>query len=172
MQIEITTNTDVAAAALSAINNRIEVALRSAMLDANSLLLRQVRDYPAPPDPIQGPANVPVRSFTTRGGQTVRLRANRASGKGVTFQRASTLRYKRTNTLYRSWAPVLRDEGADLTGGVTSSGQIAPYNRYVQDAAYQATIHQGRWDTVQTIGRRSEAQIQGIFAARIAAAVG
>jgi hypothetical protein len=172
MEVSISVNTDTARAALSAINNRIDVALRSAMQDANSLLLRQVRDYPAPPDPIQGPANVPVRSFTTRGGQTVRLRANRAIGKGITFQRASTLRYKRTNTLYRSWQPVLRGEGADLTGGVVSSGQIAPYNRYVQDAAYQARIHQGRWDTVQVIGERSTAQINEMFANRIRAATG
>jgi hypothetical protein len=172
MLIEITADTNAARAALGNINARIDAAMRAAMIEANTLLHERVRDYPPPPPAIQGPANVPVRSFTTRRGQTVHIRASKASGRGITLRKASTLRYRRTNTLYRSWATVLRGGGAELVGGVVSSGQIAPYNRYVQDAAYQASIHQGRWETAQAIGRRSEAQIQGIFAARIAAAVG
>jgi hypothetical protein len=152
--------------------------MRAAMIEANSLLHEQVRDYPAPPSPIQGPAYTPVRKFTTRYGQSVQLRANRASGRGISMQRAADLRYKRTNTLYRSWSTVLKGGGAELIGGVTNNGEMTkrgsglPYVRYVQDAAYQATIHQGRWDTVQAIARRSEREVQDIFAARIAAITG
>jgi hypothetical protein len=67
---------------------------------------------------------------------------------------------------------VLKGGGAELIGGVVSNGNIAPYNRYVQDATRQARIHQDRWDTVQAIGRRSEREVQDIFAARIAAITG
>jgi hypothetical protein len=172
MQIELSVDTDPARAALAAINTRIEQAMRAAMTEANSLLHEQVRDYPAPPSPIQGPAYTPVRKFTTRYGQSVQLRANRASGRGISLQRAADLRYKRTNTLYRSWSTVLKGGGAELVGGVVSNGNIAPYNRYVQDATRQARIHQDRWDTVQAIGRRSEREVQDIFAARIAAITG
>jgi hypothetical protein len=172
MQIELSVDTDPARAALAAINTRIEQAMRGAMIEANSLLHEQVRDYPAPPSPIQGPAFVPVRKFTTRYGQSVQLRANRASGRGISMQRAADLRYKRTNTLYRSWSTVLKGGGAELVGGVVSNGNIAPYNRYVQDAALQAKIHQDRWIPVQSIARRSEREVQDIFAARIAAITG
>jgi hypothetical protein len=172
MQIELSVDTDPARAMLSALNRRIETEMRFAMTEAHSLLHEQVRDYPAPPSPIQGPAYTPVRKFTTRYGQSVQLRANRASGRGISLQRASDLRYKRTNTLYRSWSTVLKGGGAELVGGVVSNGNIAPYNRYVQDATLQAKIHQDRWDTVQAIGRRSEREVQDIFAARIAAITG
>jgi hypothetical protein len=172
MQIELSVDTDPARAMLAAVNRRIETEMRFAMIESNSLLHEQVRDYPAPPSPIQGPAYTPVRKFTTRYGQSVQLRANRASGRGISMQRAADLRYKRTNTLYRSWSTVLKGGGAELVGGVVSNSNIAPYNRYVQDATLQAKIHQDRWSTVQGIARRSEREVQDIFAARIAAITG
>ena len=171
MEIDVVIKTDAARTMLNALNGRIDTAMRAAMVESNALLLGQVRDYPPPPARIQGPAVVPIRTFTTRSGQTVRMAANKASGKGIKMGKASSLYYKRTNTLYRSWHTILRGRGAELTGGVSSSGQIAPYNRYVQDEARQARIHQGRWDPAQDIGKRSEPRIQAIFRSRINALV-
>ena len=48
---------------------QIDRAQRLAMTDATKHILKQMRTYPPPPDAIQGPASVPVRRFTTRGGQ-------------------------------------------------------------------------------------------------------
>ena len=171
MEITVTVKTDAARTMLNALNGRIDTAMRAAMVESNALLLGQVRDYPPPPDAIQGPSRIPIRTFRTQYGQTVRIRANKASGKGIKWGKASLLRYKRTNTLYRSWNTILKGRGAEITGGVSSSGQIAPYNRYVQDEERQARIHQGRWDTAQTIGKRSERPIQGIFQRRINALI-
>lgn len=171
MEVSIVVRSDVARTLLNELTGRLDRAMRAAMIEANAHLLKQVRDYPPPPDPILGPAIVPIRTFTTRFGQTVRMRANKASGKGITMGKASSLRYKRTNTLYRSWHTILRGMGAELTGGVYSSGQIAPYNRYVQDADRQARIHQGRWITAQDIGERSERTINQMFQSRIDAAL-
>lgn len=155
---------------------RINRALRAAMQDANTYLLRQVRSYPPPPPPIQGPAVVPVRSFTTRSGQNVRMRANKASGKGITMEKASTLRYKRTGTLKRSWVKVLEGSGATITGGVRSSGAMAPYNVYVQGPLdgdpHQAWMHRGRWGSIDEIRGRTATQINDMFQNRIRAAVG
>ena len=172
MQVSITVNDAEVLQMLASTPDRINRAMLLAMKDASTYLLRQVRTYPPPPDPIQGPAMVPVRTFTTQYGQSVTLRARNAKGKGVTMARASTLRYRRTGTLKRSWDKVLRGAGVDLVGGVSSSGNIAPYNRYVQDDELQAQIHQGRWRTVQQIGADSEGVIRNMFEARIRAAVG
>ena len=80
--------------------------------------------------------------------------------------------YRRTGTLGRSWARTVSDEAGAIVGRVTSSGNIAPYNRLVQDRTRQATVHRGRWQTAQDVAERSRGQINDMFAARIRAAIG
>lgn len=177
--IEVAVDDDKAQALLAALPKSIDVALRQGMADATSLLLREARTYPPPPDPIQGPARVPVRSFRagymTQAGvkayRTVRIRAKRMKGKGVSMMNASELRYRRTNTLKRSWHRVVKVKAAEIEGRVYSSGQEAPYNRYVMNEADQARIHQGRWRTAQQIAKDSQKDIDRMFASRVKVAV-
>ena len=77
-------------------------------------------------------------------------------------------KYKRTNTLRRSWSRRISREGSELVGVVGSNANIAPYNRYVQDQTQQATVHRGRWsNTVQETTRRNQATIQRYFDRRL-----
>jgi len=77
-------------------------------------------------------------------------------------------KYKRTNTLRRSWSRRISREGSELVGEVGSNANIAPYNRYVQDQTQQATVHRGRWtNTVQETTRRNQATIQRYFDRRL-----
>jgi hypothetical protein len=105
-------------------------------------------DYPPPPPAIQGPAFVPARTFTTKAGGKVTLRANKVSGAGISRVKASSLRYVRTGKLGQRW---LRSEAIKITtsdngidGTLTNNMDYGPY---VQGAATQAGIHQGRWQT-------------------------
>lgn len=76
--------------------------------------------------------------------------------------------YKRTNTLRRSWSRRIRQEGSELVGEVGSSGNTAPYNRYVQDQTQQASIHRGRWsNTAQETARRNTTTVQRYFDRRL-----
>ena len=76
--------------------------------------------------------------------------------------------YKRTGTLRRSWQRRVTNDGAAITGEVVSSGNIAPYNRLVQDQTRQARIHRGRWtNTVQEVTRRNERTVQRYFDRRL-----
>lgn len=104
--------------------------------------------YPPPPDAIQGPAIVPIRTFTTKGGKTVRMLSRSASGKGVSWGKASSLRYKRTGKLGQRWAngKKVRASGDGIEGTLTNNIDYAPY---VQSKALQAKVHQGRWRTDQ-----------------------
>jgi len=79
--------------------------------------------------------------------------------------------YKRTRTLGRSWAKKIEGEGLEMTALVFSNGNMAPYNRYVQDREMQAWMHVDRWDTIQTIAERDEPAIQQMFRNRIEAAL-
>ena len=82
-------------------------------------------------------------------------------------QRAGST-YKRTNTLRRSWSRRIRQEGSELVGEVGSSGNTAPYNRYVQDQTQQASIHRGRWtNTAQETARRNTTTVQRYFDRRL-----
>lgn len=82
-------------------------------------------------------------------------------------------KYIRTGTLAKSWhIPPFEGSGADLVGRVQSSGQTAPYNRWVQDRTRQARVHQGRWQTAQTVAERGTRAINDMFANRISAALG
>ena len=76
--------------------------------------------------------------------------------------------YRRTNTLRRSWSRRIRQEGSGIVGEVGSSGNTAPYNRYVQDQTQQANIHRGRWtNTAQETARRNESTVQRYFDRRL-----
>ena len=78
--------------------------------------------------------------------------------------------YKRTGTLPRSWSREIDGNGLTMRGIVGSNENMAPYNRYVQDADRQAAIHQGRWtNTVQDVVSRNERTIQDMFEARFRA---
>ncbi len=82
-------------------------------------------------------------------------------------QRTGTT-YKRTGTLRRSWQRRVTNEGSAIVGEVVSSGNMAPYNRLVQDQVRQASIHRGRWtNTVQEVTRRNERTIQRYFDRRL-----
>lgn len=148
---------------------QIDRAQRLAMSDATKHILKQMRTYPPPPGAIQGPASVPVRRFATRGGQRATVPSRSGTGKGVEWARAKDLRYKRTGTLRRSWSDTVRKVGVGYEGRVTSNGNAAPYNRYVQDADRQAGVHRGRWDTAQEVARRSRDDINRMFQNRLAA---
>jgi len=76
--------------------------------------------------------------------------------------------YKRTGTLKRSWLRRVRGDASSVTGEVVSSGNMAPYNRQVQDQTRQARVHRGRWtNTVQEVARRNERTIQRYFDRRL-----
>lgn len=109
---------------------RIDRALRAAMDDSTTLLLREMKTYPP-----QRPGSA----------------------------------YKRTGTLRRSWhRPAIRREGSAIVGEVASSGNMAPYNRLVQDQTKQARVHRGRWtNTAQEVARRNERTIQRFFDRRL-----
>ena len=78
--------------------------------------------------------------------------------------------YVRTGTLRRSWSRDIQGDGLAMRGIVGSNENMAPYNRYVQDADRQAAIHQGRWtNTVQDVVSRNERTIQEMFEARFRA---
>jgi hypothetical protein len=74
--------------------------------------------------------------------------------------------YRRTRTLGRAWSREITGQGLDMTGIVGSNGNMAPYNREVQDYANQAKIHRGRWPTIQGVTANRERTIQGMFDAR------
>jgi len=75
--------------------------------------------------------------------------------------------YRRTGTLGRSWSRTISGGGATVRAEITSSGYIAPYNRYVQDREQQARVHRGRWITVQSAAERNAAGINRMFATRL-----
>lgn len=174
-EIRITVDADAAIQGLTVLPASLSRALRAAMTDATVLLQREMMTYPPPPDPIQGPANVPVRTFKasyrTLSGQTaertVRIRANKAKGKGISVASARGLRYIRTNTLKSSWQRKVTMSPGGVSGEVMSSGQTAPYNVYVQSHERQARIHAGRWRTERQVMQQNENHIRGFFDERV-----
>lgn len=81
--------------------------------------------------------------------------------------------YVRTGNLRRSWSRQVRGRGQDIRGIVGSNSNVAPYNRRVQDAERQASVHRGRWtNTAQRVAERSRSTIQGFFNARLLREVG
>ncbi len=80
--------------------------------------------------------------------------------------------YDRTHMLFNSWHREIEGRGLEIRGIVGSNQNIAPYNRWAQDEERQAWMHQGRWtNTAQEVLRRNESAINGMFRARVRAAL-
>ena len=79
--------------------------------------------------------------------------------------------YRRTGTLKRSWFRRVRRVGGGAVGEVVSSGQIAPYNIYVQHHALQAATFAGYWRTEEQVVTALRPQIVEMYERRIGAAV-
>lgn len=77
--------------------------------------------------------------------------------------------YVRTGTLGRSWSRSVSGSGLEVIGRVTSSGDIAPYNRLVQDRERQARVHRGRWQTAQGVAAQNAGRVQSFYDRRLAA---
>ena len=60
--------------------------------------------------------------------------------------------YRRTGTLGKSWTKQLMRGGRD-GGWLAQIGTRLNYAPYVQDEARQAKVHQGRWQTVQSVAK-------------------
>jgi hypothetical protein len=125
-----------ALASLEVARSAIRRAMLAAGEDATSLWLVQMRRYPPP---------IALRvSISASGRRRDRL------GNG----------YRRTGTLRKSWfAKPPRAEGRGVVAEVVSSGQIAPYNIYVQMEGVQAWMHAGRWETEAQVIERTRAQV-------------
>lgn len=61
--------------------------------------------------------------------------------------------YQRTNDLKNSWQETVVMSGTTLVGNLFSN---VPYGPFVQDEESQAGIHQGRWQTVQSVIEEEE----------------
>lgn len=75
--------------------------------------------------------------------------------------------YERTFALRRSWGSRIDSGGLELRAVIHSDSNTAPYNRFVQDEADQAKVHQDRWPTTQGVGRNRQRQILDMFGARV-----
>ena len=144
MQIRTESNSAPALAAVQAQRRAIQQAMIAAGEDATSLWLVQMRRYPAP--------------IALRVSVDVHGRVRSRLGNG----------YRRTGTLRKSWMRIApRVEGNTVIAEVRSSGQIAPYNVYVQMEGVQAWMHQGRWDTEAQVIERTLGQVQQMAAQRL-----
>jgi hypothetical protein len=80
--------------------------------------------------------------------------------------------YRRTRTLGRSWQRKVTSKGADSKAVISSSGHIAPYNIYVQDASRQAR-HMRHWpNTLQAISQEVSKAAGPVFRKRYQEHVG
>lgn len=61
--------------------------------------------------------------------------------------------YERTFNLKNSWQETVIISGTTLIGNLFSN---VPYGPYVQDEEQQAGIHQGRWQTIQSVLEEQE----------------
>lgn len=109
-------------------------------------------------------------------------RANRAAVRDIASIASRDLKtypspparstYRRTRTLGRSWQQKIEARGAIVRAVISSSGQMAPYNRWVQDERRQAR-HMRHWrNTLQATGRRHQKTGQAIWRKRLQAEVG
>ena len=81
--------------------------------------------------------------------------------------------YTRTHVLQKSWSRVISERGNSVRGEVGSNSNIAPYNRQVQDADFQAKIHRDLWkNTAQAVIKKRESAIQKMFRTRLRQFVG
>lgn len=75
----------------------------------------------------------------------------------------------RQQVIGRNWDGTIEGSGMELVGTVGVNTNAAPYARYVQSRKMQASIHQGRWLTVEDAAERHQSTIEGFFQSRIAA---
>ena len=75
--------------------------------------------------------------------------------------------YRRTHTLQRSWSRRIEWTGDTIVGIVGSNSNMAPYNRAVQDRDLQARVHQGRWQTIQSVIESDEREVNRMFQDRV-----
>ncbi len=68
-------------------------------------------------------------------------------------------RYKRTNTLKRSWSNAVSMVGAQLEGRVRSNGSMAPYNVDVQGLFQEPLFFALGWRNVQTEAKAMEKEL-------------
>ncbi len=78
-------------------------------------------------------------------------------------------RYRRTGTLGRRWTKSVRADYGGLTGTV---GNNTSYGPYVQSAERQAWMHQGIWQTDQSVAHRRQSEIVADFERAIQRALG
>lgn len=137
MNIRMESNSAPALAAVAAQQRAIRGAMMAAAEDATSLWVLLMRRYPAP---------IALRiSVSARGVERHRL------GNG----------YRRTGTLRKSWFTVApRESGNTIVAEARSSGEIAPYNIYVQMEGVQAWMHAGRWETEAQVIERTRGQVE------------
>lgn len=77
--------------------------------------------------------------------------------------------YVRTRTLARSWNRQIGGSGLSQWALVGSNGNMAPYNRRVQDETQQARIHHQTWreKTVQAVERNTHRQTSTFLQRRV-----
>lgn len=68
--------------------------------------------------------------------------------------------YTRTGNLGNSWEQVIVLSGNALTAKVQS---LIGYGQWVQDQIKQAPVHQGRWQTIQSVADDSEEEAVAIY---------
>lgn len=78
--------------------------------------------------------------------------------------------YRRTGTLKRSWFRNVQRGIGSVTGSVTSSGAIAPYNQQVQREGMQSAVHRGRWQTEVQVVDRMMPHVLRLFEERVGSA--
>lgn len=88
--------------------------------------------------------------------------------------RRSGSSYVRTRTLARSWNRQLGGSGLSQWALVGSNGNMAPYNRRVQDETRQARMHRQTWreKTVQAVERNTRRQTSTFLQRRVNAEFG
>lgn len=79
--------------------------------------------------------------------------------------------YRRTGTLKRSWFRRVRRVSGGAIGEVVSSGQIAPYNVFVQHHALQSATFAGSWRTEVQVVEALRPQIVEMYERRVGWAV-
>jgi hypothetical protein len=127
VNVTITVDTRAVEQMLRQVPQEAHRALVAATNDATTLALREMRTYPPP---------IAMRVSTS------------ASGGARTHMGQ---RYRRTGTLRKSWFRTVQDNGYEVIGLVQSSGQIAPYNVYVQMQTMQSWVHAGRWRCARSL---------------------
>src|SRR5262245_56539893 len=70
--------------------------------------------------------------------------------------------YRRTGTLGRLWTAAQPEFAADASGFEASIGNATPYGDFVQ-GEHQASMHRGRWKTVEDVVNSHQAEIEAYF---------